>query len=163
MDVRELFCRPLISANHTACSRLVLEITEHLSLGKIDDLRPVVEGYHSRGVRIAMDETGCGYADLNATASIRADIVKLCITLIRSAEQHRDVRAAIAEVVNQAHSHGTLVLAEGVGTIDQACMLSELGIGLAQSWLYGKPFPETELETRAHTVVPYGSMYADVN
>jgi len=153
----------LISANHTACSRLILEITEHLPLGKIDDLRPVLAGYQSRGVRIAMDDTGCGYADLNATASIKADIVKLCITVIRSAEQHGDVRAAIAEAVKQAHSHGTLVLAEGVGTIDHACMLSELGIDLAQGWLYGKPFPATELETWAQTLVPYGLMHAETD
>ncbi|HXB61872.1 MAG TPA: EAL domain-containing protein [Acidobacteriaceae bacterium] len=143
-----------ICVNRIDCSRLILEMTEHLPLRKIDDLRPTLDGLRSRGARIALDDTGCGYADLEAATRIEADIVKLCITVIGRVEQHKDVRSAIAETVKRSRSRGTLMLAEGVETLDQAHILSGLGIELAQGWLYGKPFPAAELTFRTQTVLP---------
>jgi EAL domain-containing protein (putative c-di-GMP-specific phosphodiesterase class I) len=152
----------LMPANRVASSRLILELTEHLPLGKIDELRPTLGGLRSSGVRNPLDDTGCGYADLEAAASVEADIVKLCITVIGRLERHKEVRAAIEETVKVAHAHGSLVLAEGVETIDQARIVSEIGIDLAQGWFYGKPFPATDLESWARTVVPAGSTRIEV-
>jgi EAL domain-containing protein (putative c-di-GMP-specific phosphodiesterase class I) len=152
----------LKSTEGIACSRLILELTEHLPLGQIDGLRPTINGLRSNSIRIALDDTGCGYADLEAAARIEADIVKLCITVVGRLEHHKEVHAAIAEAVKLAHSNGALVLAEGVETVAQARILSELGVDLAQGWLYGKPFPASELETWTRTVVPAGSARTEV-
>jgi EAL domain-containing protein (putative c-di-GMP-specific phosphodiesterase class I) len=135
----------LLSANETLCRGLTIELTEHLPLGKIDALRSTLDGFRTKGARIALDDTGCGYADLDTAASIKAEIVKLCITVIGRLEQHRHVRDSVAEAVEQAHALGALVLAEGVETTAQAEMLSDIGIDLAQGWLYGKPFPSDDL------------------
>jgi EAL domain-containing protein (putative c-di-GMP-specific phosphodiesterase class I) len=137
----------LMAADPRACSRMILELTEHLPLGRIDELRPTLDGLRSKGARIALDDTGCGYADLDVAGVIEADIVKLCITVIGRLEEHPQVRAAVAEAVQLAHAQGALILAEGVETEGQAKILSDLGVDLAQGWLYGRPFPASELET----------------
>jgi EAL domain-containing protein (putative c-di-GMP-specific phosphodiesterase class I) len=138
----------LMSADPRACSRMILELTEHLPLGKIDELRPTLDGLRQKGARIALDDTGCGYADLDVAGAIEADIVKLCITVIGRLEEHPQVRVAVAEAVKLAHAQGALILAEGVETEGQARILSDLGVDLAQGWLYGRPFPAAELEAR---------------
>jgi EAL domain-containing protein (putative c-di-GMP-specific phosphodiesterase class I) len=138
----------LMSADPRACSRMILELTEHLPLGKIDELRPTLDGLRQKGARIALDDTGCGYADLDVAGAIEADIVKLCITVIGRLEEHPQVRVAVAEAVKLAHTQGALILAEGVETEEQARILSDLGVDLAQGWLYGRPFPAAELEAR---------------
>jgi EAL domain-containing protein (putative c-di-GMP-specific phosphodiesterase class I) len=130
------------------CSRMILELTEHLPLGKVDELRPALDGLRRNGARIALDDTGCGYADLDVAGAIEADIVKLCITVIGRLEQHAQVRVAVAEAVKLAHAQGALILAEGVETDGQAHILRDLGVDLAQGWLYGRPFPASELEMR---------------
>jgi EAL domain-containing protein (putative c-di-GMP-specific phosphodiesterase class I) len=135
-------------------SRVMLELTEHLPLGGIERLRPTLSGLRMLGARIALDDTGCGYADLDAAASVEANLVKLCITVIGRMEHHRDVRAEVAKAVTQTRSHGAQVLAEGVETSAQARFLREIGIHLAQGWLYGKPFPASELEMLVPSVRP---------
>ncbi|HWZ51527.1 MAG TPA: EAL domain-containing protein [Granulicella sp.] len=137
----------LMSEDPMACSRMILELTEHLPLGKIDELRPTLDGLRSKGTRIALDDTGCGYADLDVAGVIEADIVKLCITVIGRLEEHPQVRVALAEAVKLAHAQGALILAEGVETEGQASILRDLGVDLAQGWLYGRPFPASELGT----------------
>jgi EAL domain-containing protein (putative c-di-GMP-specific phosphodiesterase class I) len=44
-----------------------------------------------------------------------------------------------------AHQTGSLILAEGVETEGQASILKDLGVDLAQGWLYGRPFPASDL------------------
>lgn len=135
-----------MSASRIDGSRVMLELTEHLPLGRIEELRPTLTGLRRLGARIALDDTGCGYADLDAAASVEANLVKLCITVIGRIEHHRDVRAEVAKAVRQTHSNGAQVLAEGVETSAQARIVGEIGIPFAQGWLYGKPFPASELE-----------------
>jgi EAL domain-containing protein (putative c-di-GMP-specific phosphodiesterase class I) len=138
----------LMSSHPMACSRMILELTEHLPLGQVDELRPTLDGLRRAGTRIALDDTGCGYADLDVAGAIKADIVKLCITVIGRLEQHPQVRDAVADAVKLAHEHGALILAEGVETEGQERILQDLGVDLAQGWLYGRPFPASELEER---------------
>jgi EAL domain-containing protein (putative c-di-GMP-specific phosphodiesterase class I) len=138
----------LMSSHPMACSRMILELTEHLPLGKIDELQPTLDGLRRAGARIALDDTGCGYADLDVAGAIKADMVKLCITVIGRLEQHPQVRDAVAEAVKLAHAQGALILAEGVETEGQERILQDLGVDLAQGWLYGRPFPAAELEMR---------------
>jgi EAL domain-containing protein (putative c-di-GMP-specific phosphodiesterase class I) len=135
----------LMSDDPMACSRMILELTEHLPLGKIGELRPTLDDLRQQGTRIALDDTGCGYADLDVAGVIEADIVKLCITVIGRLEEHAQVRVAVAEAVKLAHAQGALILAEGVETEGQASILRDLGVDLAQGWLYGRPFPASEL------------------
>jgi EAL domain-containing protein (putative c-di-GMP-specific phosphodiesterase class I) len=135
----------LMSADASACARMILELTEHLPLGKVDALRPTLDAARARGTRIALDDTGCGYADLDVAGVIEADIVKLCITVIGRLEQHPQVRAAVTEAVQLAHQNGALILAEGVETEAQASILKDIGVDLAQGWLYGRPFAASDL------------------
>jgi EAL domain-containing protein (putative c-di-GMP-specific phosphodiesterase class I) len=74
--------------------------------------------------------------------------VKLCITVIGRLEEHPQVRVAVAEAVKLAHEQGALILAEGVETEGQERILQDLGVDLAQGWLYGRPFPAGELDIR---------------
>jgi EAL domain-containing protein (putative c-di-GMP-specific phosphodiesterase class I) len=138
----------LMSSHPMACSRMILELTEHLPLGRIDELRPTLDELRRKGARIALDDTGCGYADLDVAGAIEAEMVKLCITVIGRLEQHAPVRDAVAEAVKLAHDQGALILAEGVETAGQERILQDLGVDLAQGWLYGRPFPAGELEAR---------------
>jgi len=138
----------LVASHPMACSRMIVELTEHLPLGRVDELRPTLDGLRREGARIALDDTGCGYADLDVAGAISADMVKLCITVIGRLEEHAPVRDAVAKAVKLAHEQEALILAEGVETEGQERILQDLGVDLAQGWLYGRPFPAGELEVR---------------
>ncbi len=125
---------PLAGSN-----KLMFELTEHLPLGGADQLRNAVDDLRARGVGLALDDTGCGFADMETVRVLRPDIVKLCITVVRNAERGSPYVPAIAATAERLLQLGCRVLAEGVETEAQHTVMSGCRIGLAQGWLYGKP------------------------
>lgn len=136
-----------------ASPRLVMELTEHLPLAAAAELRAVLDALRQGGALIALDDAGCGYADLEAAASLEAEIVKLCITVTSRMEHNQLVLDDIAQTVWRLHRQGRLVLAEGVETSAQADLLRGLGVDLAQGWFYGRPFAADQLAEWAKTVL----------
>ncbi|THF66321.1 EAL domain-containing protein [Pseudothauera nasutitermitis] len=123
---------------------VVIELTEHLPLDQAGALAGAVERLRAAGALLALDDTGCGFADLDSARALAPEIVKLCITVIRhagsSARQVEEIRATTA----QLHALGCRVLAEGVETEAQHAALAGCGMELAQGWLYGRPCPVDE-------------------
>jgi EAL domain-containing protein (putative c-di-GMP-specific phosphodiesterase class I) len=124
---------------------IVLEITEHLPLDQAEAYAAFFAKARRLGARLALDDTGCGFADMEAARSIRPDIAKLCITVTRNANRSFAHLAEIAATVAELRSVGAEVLAEGVETAEQATALTEAGASLAQGWHFGRPVPCTEI------------------
>ncbi|MBW7902666.1 MAG: EAL domain-containing protein [Rhodocyclaceae bacterium] len=122
-------------------SDVVFEITEHLPLDAAEALHGAIADLRRLGLRVALDDTGCGFADLETAACLRPDLVKLCITIIRNAGRGTDFVGAIRQTVAQLRALDIRVLAEGVETEAQHAALAGCGIELAQGWLYGRPQP----------------------
>jgi EAL domain-containing protein (putative c-di-GMP-specific phosphodiesterase class I) len=142
---------PLSLANEAlrrALSRpdVVVEITEHLPLTNARGLLPWLAPMRARGVWLSLDDTGCGYTDMQAAEALRPDFVKLCITIIKSvARDPESVLAELKESIAYLKARGIAVLAEGVETRREAELLSVLDIDYAQGWLYGKPQPADKI------------------
>jgi EAL domain-containing protein (putative c-di-GMP-specific phosphodiesterase class I) len=124
---------------------IVLEITEHLPLDQAEAYAAFFAKARGLGARLALDDTGCGFADMEAARSIRPDIAKLCITVTRNADRSIAHLAEIADTVAELRSVGAQVLAEGVETAEQAAALTEAGASLAQGWHFGRPVPCAEI------------------
>lgn len=124
---------------------ILFELTEHLPLGGAKDLAMAVAQLRGQGVGLALDDTGCGFADMDTARILRPDIVKLCITVVRNADKGSPFVDAIRETTRRLLDLGCRVLAEGVETEAQHAALFGCGIELAQGWLYGRPAPVTEL------------------
>lgn len=128
-DMRAALARPGV----------VVEITEHLPIDEAPGLLPALAELRRGGARVALDDTGCGFADVAAAGILRPDIVKLCITVIRGAGRDPAVLAELRNTVAEFRALGAQVLAEGVEDEAQAEALRPMGIELAQGWLFGRP------------------------
>lgn len=129
---------------------VVVEITEHLPLGDIQALQPLLAELRAGGAQVALDDTGCGYADLEAARALRPDFVKLCITIIRNLGSNPAVLADLAQSTEKLKTLGISILAEGVEHPDEEAILRGLPIDYAQGWRYGQPQPiETVLPRSA--------------
>ena len=119
--------------------RLVLEVTEHLPIESPGRFARAVEALRARGARLAFDDAGCGFLNMDLVRALKPDIVKLCITV--TSRLSRDPRA-LAEAERAAgdiRSAGALALAEGVETEEQARLARFCGFDLAQGFFYGRP------------------------
>lgn len=116
-----------------------VELTEHLPVGQTGLLKPVLDRLSQQGACIALDDAGCGYADLQAAEALRPAVVKLCITIIRALEQSEEVIRELKQTVQQLKALGCLVLAEGVETAEQLAQVQQFEIDYVQGWYFGRP------------------------
>ncbi len=119
--------------------RLVLEITEHAAIEDYDAVVRRVVGYRARGVRIAVDDAGSGYAGLEHIVRLSPDIVKLDRFLIDQIDEDAARRSLAAALVRFARDTGAVVVAEGVETLSQLTVLRSLGVDRIQGFLLGRP------------------------
>lgn len=119
--------------------RLVMELTEHDEIEDYGALRPALERWSSRGVRLAVDDTGAGYSTLRHVLELAPHFLKLDRTVIGGLDRHAPRRALVAALVTFADEVGTTIIAEGVERWEEAEALRDVGVHLAQGFVFGRP------------------------
>jgi EAL domain-containing protein (putative c-di-GMP-specific phosphodiesterase class I) len=120
-------------------SRLVIELTEQEEVADYEELRENLAPWLSRGVRLAVDDTGAGYSSLRHVIELEPDFLKLDRELVREVDQDRNRLALIRAVVAFASEIGTSVIAEGVETQAELDTLREAEVHLVQGYLLARP------------------------
>jgi len=131
-------------------SRLVIEVTEQEAVADYEELRKHLSPWLSRGVRLAVDDTGAGYSSLRHVIELKPDFLKLDRELVREVDRDRNRLALIRAVVAFASEVGTSVIAEGVETQAELDTLREAEVHLVQGYLLakpGEPWPRVSAET----------------
>lgn len=128
-----------------APGRLVLEITEHNYVDSYAMLRQALIAPRAAGVRIAIDDTGAGYASMRHILSIDPDIIKLDISLTHGIDRDRRRRALAGAMLEFARHTGSTLIAEGVESAEELATLRELGVKEAQGFHFGRPLKLAEL------------------
>jgi len=125
--------------------RIVLEITERTSLTRVDDLLGRLTRLRRMGFRIAVDDLGAGYASLTSLSTLRPDVLKVDMGLVRDVDRDRVKRSIIGAIVHFARELNMPVVAEGVETPSERACLQELGCDLLQGYLLGRPMDPGQL------------------
>ena len=119
--------------------RLVLEITEHTSVEDYRMIAQALEPLRQKGVRLAVDDAGAGYASFRHILQLKPDIIKLDRSLIQQIDSSRDHRTLAIALVQFSQTVGSQVVAEGVETQAELVALKDLGVKLVQGFLLGRP------------------------
>lgn len=118
---------------------VVFEITEHVRVADYQVLRDAVR--RLRGVRLAVDDAGAGYASLRHILELQPDFAKLDMSLVRGVGDDRLRQALAAGLVYYASRSGFQLIAEGIEQPAEAETLAGLGVELGQGYLFGRPGP----------------------
>jgi EAL domain-containing protein (putative c-di-GMP-specific phosphodiesterase class I) len=121
--------------------RVVVEITEQRQFDSYDQLRETVRLVHERGMRVAVDDTGSGFASLQRLVDVRPEIVKLDRTLISQIDGDAPRRALVTALRHFADDMGITVVAEGIEREEQLVVLRDIGVDCGQGYLLGRPAP----------------------
>ncbi|SDY41780.1 EAL domain-containing protein [Nitrosomonas sp. Nm33] len=126
-------------------SRIVFELTEHLPIESAVKLHSVMADFRNNGLKLSLDDTGCGFFDMTTVEELRPAIVKLCITVISRIGRKDGVEQEMSETIRAITALGGLTLGEGVENAYQAEVLKQCGATLVQGNLFGLPKPAKEL------------------
>jgi diguanylate cyclase (GGDEF)-like protein/PAS domain S-box-containing protein len=129
---------------------LELEITENVALNHeaaIDQLRKL----SARGVKLAFDDFGTGYASLSYLTRYPLARIKIDHSFVRNITDDGQHAAIVRSLIAMAHNLDLEVIAEGVETTAQAAFLLAERCEEAQGFLYAKPLPGCEFESYLRT------------
>jgi EAL domain-containing protein (putative c-di-GMP-specific phosphodiesterase class I)/FixJ family two-component response regulator len=121
--------------------RVVVEITEQRQFDSYDQLRETVSLVHERGMRVAVDDMGSGFAGLQRLVDVRPEIVKLDHVLTARLDSDPARRALVTAMHHFAVEMGITVVAEGIERDAQLTVLRDIGIECGQGFLLGRPGP----------------------
>ncbi|MGZ8701947.1 MAG: EAL domain-containing protein [Gaiellaceae bacterium] len=121
--------------------RLVLEITEHAPVRDYEALNTAMHRMRGRGVRLAVDDAGSGFASLRHILQLAPDIIKIDIALTRNVYKDPARRALAAGLISFAAELGATIVAEGIQSRQELDALRELGVRYGQGFYLGRPAP----------------------
>ncbi len=119
--------------------RIVVEMTEHAPVTDYDALRAALQPYRDRGLRLAVDDAGAGYASLRHVLSVSPDLVKVDMALTRGADEDVARRTLLSALASFADGVGCRLIAEGVETPGELAAVAGCGISLVQGYALAPP------------------------
>lgn len=127
---------------HTGLSgrRLILELTEGAKLDIDEQVQTTLTQLSALGVRLALDDFGCGHANLDYLLQLPFKILKIDRQALRI-EHPTQRRQVLGALLALGRAFALEILAEGVETSDDLALLRELGFDHAQGYLLGRPQP----------------------
>ena len=119
--------------------QLVLEVTETEIIKENDAFFEAIESIRSRGIRIAIDDFGAGYAGLSLLADFSPDKIKLDRKITTGIHENGHRQAITEAVLEFANAMGIPLVVEGVETIEEWLWLQHMGVQRFQGFLFAKP------------------------
>ena len=118
--------------------KLELEITESMVMENPDRALRVIQPLRDAGVRLAIDDFGCGHSSLAALSKLPFDVIKIDQQFVRALERGDTQAAAIVEMILAlARTLDMEVVAEGVERREDMEFMAARGCHWIQGFLYG--------------------------
>jgi EAL domain-containing protein (putative c-di-GMP-specific phosphodiesterase class I) len=118
----------------TPLHTVVLEITEHARVPDYGALADVLQPFRARGARVAVDDTGSGFASLRHVLRLEPEIVKLDSSLTHHIDSDAVLRALGYTLKAFAGAIGAETVAEGIENERELYALRFLGVPYGQGF-----------------------------
>lgn len=135
----------LLDTHRLPAGKLCLEITEMVALAELGSSAGWIERLRRRGLKVALDDFGSGFASYAYLRHLPLDLLKIDGTFVRGIERDPINRAMVGSMVQIARQLDLHTVAEFVESDAAQDCLRELGIDYAQGYFIDRPRPLAEL------------------
>jgi len=133
--------RVLLADFDAAEGHCCLEISEQQLLGDPAVLVPRVRSLQEAGIKIAIDDVGFGNSCLEGLIMLHPQVMKVDKRLVKGLAVDPELRRTLERLLKVAAVLGAEVVAEGIETTEDYHVLLDMGVGLGQGYLFGRPKP----------------------
>lgn len=133
-----------LAARGVPSSSLVIELTESVTLSKLEVVDDVLAALRGQGIRLALDDFGTGFSSLATLARVAVDELKIDRSFV-AAMNTSAPGAVVRSTVDLGRSLGLVVVAEGIEREEQRQQLWELGCPAGQGHLFARAMPADRL------------------
>ena len=119
--------------------KIVIEITEQEGIEDFDRLIKIIERLRQKGVLIAIDDFGSGYANYTHILKIKPDYLKIDGSLIKNILVNNESKILVKSIIRFAKDLETKTIAEYVENEEIFELLKEYGVDEFQGYYFGRP------------------------
>ena len=135
---------------------LIAEVTEHAIVDDYHHLARAIAGLRARGVRIAVDDAGAGFASLRHVVRLQPDIIKLDLSLTQNLDDDPVLRPLADCLIQFAHRTDSVIVVEGIETARDLHTWKHLGADAVQGFFLARPGPlPADLRSQAVAGAPF--------
>lgn len=116
--------------------RVIIELTE--LNGDMDRLLAVVQRYRHAGLKVAIDDFGAGFSQLDRVIALEPDIIKLDMQLFKQAVKGGIAEQVVESLVDFSFKTGARIICEGVETHDEFNFGLKCGAHYMQGFLFSR-------------------------
>lgn len=124
---------------------LMLEITESVLIKSFDQVISTLCEIRQTGVKIALDDFGCGYSSLTYLRQLPLDVLKIDKSFIADILQVNANDCLTGSIILLAKQMGLHVIAEGVERTQQVSYLKVYNCDAIQGYLISVPVPQKDI------------------
>lgn len=123
-----------------------LEITESVAMDDAGSAIQIMQQLRALGVALALDDFGTGYSSLNYLRRFPVNTLKIDRSFVDGIDQDPGGTTIVKAIVALAAALELELTAEGIETFSQAQLLSQMGCGQGQGYLFARPMPADAVE-----------------
>lgn len=146
--MRPAFAKSLIALldeRKIAYEWIVLEITESEAIYSDPTVMENLQLFKKTGLRLAMDDYGSGYANLNNMIDIPFSTIKIDKQVVWNSMHNRKAKIILINTIRMLQQLDFEIVAEGIETEEHLEQMKRLSINLYQGYFYTKPLSRYEL------------------
>ena len=118
---------------------LLIEITESVFMESFEDMSILFSEIRERGIRIALDDFGCGYSSLTYLKHLPMDVLKIDKSFIDDILSDNQKNCIVGLIITLMKQLDFKVIAEGIETKEQLDYIHKYNCDLFQGYLVSKP------------------------
>jgi EAL domain-containing protein (putative c-di-GMP-specific phosphodiesterase class I) len=123
----------------------VFELTERAAIEDYAVFRRLLDEFREKGIEVAIDDAGSGYASLEAIAALSPDYLKITKGLVSTLADEPIKQDLVKMLVDLAGKIGAKTLAEGLETVEEYEWCRDLGVDLLQGYYLAHPQDEPSI------------------
>lgn len=124
---------------------ILIEITESVFMESFEEMSILFYEIRKKGIRIALDDFGCGYSSLTYLKNLPVDVLKIDKSFIDDILSDDEKNCIVGLIITLMKQLEFKVIAEGVETEEQLDYISNYDCDLFQGYLVSKPIPKEEM------------------
>jgi EAL domain-containing protein (putative c-di-GMP-specific phosphodiesterase class I) len=121
--------------------RVILELTEQQTILNQPAFASALADLRGRGFRVALDDYGVGYSNLQLLEQLHPDYLKIDGHFCRELPRYRSKQVIVGSTARMAASLGIPTIIEHVETAEESDCARALGVNFGQGYLFAKPAP----------------------
>ncbi len=127
---------------------IFLEVTERTAVIAFDEFYKRIHEYRQEGFKIAVDDMGAGYSNLESIVKIGPEAIKLVKNVVKGVSADIYKNSMIKLISGFCRENGIVLIAEGIETKEDYEALLDLGVEAGQGYFLCRPTELSDLKEK---------------